>query len=238
MTKSIRSDEKKLKFMAHQSNQVINHMQKINEKAKAIENIVACCQRLETEREKLMTWAKFNRIFDKFQPASIASSPDGSENLTLTRTDTKESEEDMEDIKQMIETKKIVETASSSIDFSPVKSMSKESSSQNITSDEIPSENILEKFPFVMANITKMEGLWWSCNQVEIETMNFKKERTELLVENENMKLIVKGILRDAAMEPSPSKEIVYPVKTKIKSAPSLTTKVDMQGQKFLIVNL
>lgn len=239
LTKIIRLDEKKLKFMTHESNQVISHMQKINEKAKSIENIVACCQRLETEKEKLMTWAKFNGILDKFQPVSISPSLDGSEDLTLARTDTQESKEDTEDLKEIIdslsETKEIIETTTSGIDSSPVKSVSKES--QDIISEEIQAEDILEKFPLALDNITKMEGLWWSCNQVEIETMDFRRERMELLAENQNMKQIIKGILRDAALEPLPTREMIYPVKNKIKSAPPLT-KIDMQGQHFLIVDL
>lgn len=216
VTATIKKDEQILAFMTVTSNDAIKEIEQVVEKGNNVMQLVKCCQRLETEEDKLMFWAKFHRKLNMFEEST-------------------EEEEKVADIAQIEDSKPEEE----STEVTQSDGSKEEEIAQS--EPEAPTETDAD-IPDGFEVLEKVNSVWWCYNRVVIQCMQMKQEKESLIAENKNLKDIIKGILKDAIMQPkAPPRSMTYPVQSKVMSAPISRQKrgsKESQQLSFVVIDL
>ncbi|GLV41832.1 uncharacterized protein CBL_13564 [Carabus blaptoides fortunei] len=211
VAKTNKKDEQILAFMTVTSNNAIKEIEQLVEKGNSVMQLVKCCQKLETEEDKLMFWAKFHKKLNMFE-----ESIEEEEVTNITQNEHGKPEEESTE-----------ETQS-------------DGSKDEEAAQSEPDAPIETDIPEGFEVLEKVNGVWWCYNRVVIECMQMKQEKESLIAENKNLKDIIKGILKDAALQPkAPPKHMTYPVQSKIMSAPISRQRCNSKQQlSFVVIDL
>lgn len=201
----LKLDERRLVFMTNSSNKALEHLRTVLRKGRQILALVEICGKFETEEEKVMKWRilRGEEIddYDEKESETNVPTPEPEKAVALLRPKTtkarptcsltKKTGLTIDDVIEPID--KIVFTSKR---YSP--------SAIQLQAARIASQKKTDFLEETFKPLFDLERLWAIHSRVEVNLLELKREKRDLLRENEQLKRLLRNVLEATVLKSSP----------------------------------